>query len=255
MNNQNIKYVKLEVIKPYDKNPRINENSIPKVAESIKQFGFLQPIVVDSDGVILAGHTRYAASKLLGLAEVPVIYARNLSDAQAKAFRLADNKVAESSKWDDYLLRDELVDLAAFDFDMTNFGFDDSELFRRRAAWKHLEKRCGLKKKIKQLSNGNIMVTTFFEVGKEGIPITKIKSDKNNVPIFAECLWDFLDRTLSLNISKGGWCILTPPRRRHKTGFHFATAICRKTAEFCHLPFYEDAFQLIIVTGLIRILS
>ena len=243
MAKENIKYVRINEIRPYEKNPRINDDSIPKVAESIKNFGFLQPIVVDGEGVILAGHTRYAAAKKLGLYEVPVLYANGLTDEQAKAYRLADNKVGESSKWDDYFLHVELDSLKGGGIDMSAFGFDESAFERRRKSWAHTEKRCGLKKKVKQLFNGDIIVTTFFEVGKEGKPILEIKEDLNNVPVFADNLCDYLDRTLGSNIVKGGWCLITTPRRRHKEGFHFATEICKNTSEQIGIPFYSDAFE------------
>ena len=97
MDKDEIKEVSVEIIKPYENNPRNNLVSIPKVASSIKEFGFLQPIVCDKDGVILAGHTRYEAAKSLGLKTVPVIFAENLSPEQAKAYRLADNKAGEGS--------------------------------------------------------------------------------------------------------------------------------------------------------------
>lgn len=93
------------------------------MAESIKQFGFKVPIVIDKNNVIVAGHTRYKASKKLNLTEVPCIVADDLTDEQIKAYRLADNKVAEKADWDFELLGAELDDL--FDFDMTLFGFDD----------------------------------------------------------------------------------------------------------------------------------
>ena len=242
MAKDNIQYVSIDAIKPYEKNPRVNENSVPKVAESIKQFGFLQPIVVDADGVILAGHTRYEASKLLGLSEVPVLYAKDLSKAQAKAYRLADNKVAESSQWDNYFLLDELNDLRDFNVDMAEFGFDVTDFDKRRASWKHTEKRCGLKKKIKTRSQGEFFVTTFFETGKEGKSIAEIKEDENNVPLFADNLCDYLFRSLGPNLKTGSWCIVTTPRRRHKEGFHFATEICRQAAESLGLNFYEETF-------------
>ena len=82
------------------KNPRNNDKSIDKVANSIKEFGFLQPIVCDGAGVILAGHTRYAAAKKLGLGKVPVLYADGLTPEQARAYRLADNKAGEGSEWE-----------------------------------------------------------------------------------------------------------------------------------------------------------
>lgn len=113
---------KLSEIKPYGKNPRKNEKAIPYVMNSIKEFGFKVPIVIDKNGVIVAGHTRYLASKKLGLEVVPCIVADDLTDKQIKAFRLADNKVAEKAEWDMDLLLGELDDL--LDFDMDLFGFE-----------------------------------------------------------------------------------------------------------------------------------
>jgi ParB-like chromosome segregation protein Spo0J len=110
-------------LKPYDKNPRKNDNAVKYVAESIKQFGFKVPIIVDKNNIIVAGHTRYKAAKKLHIDEVPCIIADDLTDEQIKAFRLADNKVAEKAEWDFDLLGNELDDL--FDFDMTVFGFDN----------------------------------------------------------------------------------------------------------------------------------
>lgn len=123
MNNMNIVNKKITDIKPYEKNPRKNDEAVKYVAASIKEFGFKVPIVVDKDGIIVAGHTRWKAAKKLGLDEVPCIIADDLSDEQIKAFRLADNKVSEKAEWDFDLLDSELDDL--FDFDMTSFGFED----------------------------------------------------------------------------------------------------------------------------------
>ena len=121
----NLLYRNIGDITPYEKNPRKNDEAVKYVAESIKQFGFKVPIVIDKNGVIVAGHTRYKAAKKLNLKEVPCIVADDLTDEQVKAFRLADNKVAEKAEWDFDLLADELDDL--FDFDMTVFGFEDEE--------------------------------------------------------------------------------------------------------------------------------
>lgn len=108
---------------PYNKNPRKNDEAVKFVANSIKEFGFKVPIVVDRDNVIVAGHTRMKAAIEIGLEEVPVIVADDLTDEQIKAFRLADNKTGEIAEWDFEMLDDELHDLA-FDFDMSEFGFD-----------------------------------------------------------------------------------------------------------------------------------
>lgn len=106
---------------PYVNNPRNNENAIDVVAGSIKEFGFKNPIIVDKDNVIIAGHTRLLASRKLGLEEVPVIRAEDLTEQQVKAFRLADNKTSEFAEWDVVLLTEELLGI---DFDMEKFGFE-----------------------------------------------------------------------------------------------------------------------------------
>jgi len=121
-----IKYVSLKEIKPYENNPRDNRDAIEQVKRSIKQFGFLNPIVVNGDGVILAGHTRYAAAKRLKLAEVPVIYVNDIDEVKGNAFRLVDNKTHEYSYWDWEMLNDELQEMTASDFqtlEMEEFGF------------------------------------------------------------------------------------------------------------------------------------
>lgn len=114
---------RVDELRPYEKNPRKNDEAVKYVAESIKQFGFKVPIVIDRDGVIVAGHTRWKAAKKLKMSTVPCIVADDLTDEQIKAFRLADNKVSEKAEWDFDLLAEEMGDLV--DFDMTVFGFDD----------------------------------------------------------------------------------------------------------------------------------
>lgn len=111
-------------IREYEKNPRKNDKAVNAVAESIEEFGFKVPVVIDRNGVIVAGHTRYKASKKLGLTEIPCVIADDLTDEQIKAFRLADNKTAELSEWDLELLSLELKELEGFDLDMNLFGFD-----------------------------------------------------------------------------------------------------------------------------------
>ena len=123
-----IVYKKLDEIKPYDNNPRKNDEAVEYVKKSIKEFGFNVPLVVDKNGIIITGHTRYKASKELKLEEVPCIIADDLSEEQVNAFRLADNKVAESSKWDFKKLMEELknIDLEMMDFfDLDYIDFVD----------------------------------------------------------------------------------------------------------------------------------
>ena len=112
----------VQEIIPYENNPRNNDEAVDKVAESIKEFGFKQPIVVDKDGVVIVGHTRLKAAKKLGLETVPVVVAEDLNEEQAKAYRLADNKTNELAEWDFDALDIELLDIK--DIDMGRFGFE-----------------------------------------------------------------------------------------------------------------------------------
>ena len=117
----NIVKMKVSELIPYINNPRNNENAVDKVASSIKEFGFKNPIVIDKNNVIINGHTRLLASKKLGLKEVPVIVADDLSEAQVKAFRIADNKTSEYVEWDEELLKIELEQLEDLNFSMKDF--------------------------------------------------------------------------------------------------------------------------------------
>lgn len=125
-----IKNIKTTDLIPYENNPRNNEGAIQYVANSIKQFGFKVPIVVDKNNVIVAGHTRWQAAQLLELEEVPVLIAEDLTPEQVKAFRLADNKVAEKASWDYTKLGTEIEELLELDlgFDLTDIGFGEFEI-------------------------------------------------------------------------------------------------------------------------------
>ena len=118
-------YKSLKDIKPYEKNPRKNDKAVQAVAESIKEFGWKVPIVIDKEGVIVAGHTRYKAAKKLKMKEVPCILADDLTEEQVKAYRLADNRTAELADWDLELLSVELSDI--IELDMSLFGFNIEE--------------------------------------------------------------------------------------------------------------------------------
>lgn len=121
MDKLKIVYKKIDDLTPYENNPRLNDGAVDAVAKSIEEFGFKVPIVIDKDGVIVAGHTRLKAAKQLHIDEVPCIIADDLSDEELKAFRLADNKVSELAEWDFDKLDAELKNI---DFDMSDFGFD-----------------------------------------------------------------------------------------------------------------------------------
>jgi ParB-like chromosome segregation protein Spo0J len=118
----------LESVIPYANNPRNNVSAVDHVAASIQEFGFRQPIVVDQDMVILVGHTRLEAARQLGLESVPIHIATGLTDSQKRAYRIADNRVAQDSKWDEELLKIELEDLELEGYDLEQTGFTLPEL-------------------------------------------------------------------------------------------------------------------------------
>ena len=119
-----------KTIKPYYSNPRVNHEAVAVVMKSIEDFGFKQPIVVDKKKVIRVGHTRWKASMEMELDEVPVLIASDMSQKQAKAYRIADNKSNQISQWDFTLLRDELLELDDGDFDVTSTAFELEEIER-----------------------------------------------------------------------------------------------------------------------------
>ena len=120
--------LKLADIHPYERNPRNNDAAVAAVAKSIQEFGFKNPIILDQDHVIVAGHTRYRVAKQLGLTEVPCVIADDLTPEQVKAFRIADNKTGEIAEWNYELLPVELRELQSAQFDLSLLGFDTDEL-------------------------------------------------------------------------------------------------------------------------------
>lgn len=156
-NDIEIIYKNVGELVPYEKNPRKNTKAVKYVANSIETFGFKVPIVIDENNVVVCGHTRVLASEKLGIDEVPCIVAKDLTEEQIKAFRLADNKVSEKAEWDFDLLNEEMDEI--FNFDMTDFGFEfvDEEKNKRDT-----------QKKVEGILNLN--KATFTGVGKYDIP-------------------------------------------------------------------------------------
>jgi hypothetical protein len=142
----NIKQFPLKDIHPYANNPRKNEGAVAAVAESIKQYGFLVPLVISAEREIITGHTRYKAAQTLGLKTIPCVIADELTEEQVKAFRLVDNKVGELAEWDVDLLPLELAELAV---DMSVFGF---EVVTEEAFGEEFTLESGEKKPFQQVS-------------------------------------------------------------------------------------------------------
>lgn len=122
-----IEMMEIELIHPYENNPRKNDAAVDAVAASIKKFGFRQPIVCDAQKVIVVGHTRWKAAKKLGLSQVPVHIA-DLSEVDAKSYRIADNRLQDIAEWDQELLPLELSELKKLDVSLESLGFSEKEL-------------------------------------------------------------------------------------------------------------------------------
>lgn len=118
----------LERLIDYARNPRKNDHAVDRVAAAIREFGFRVPIVAKSDGLVVDGHLRLKAARKLGLAEVPVVLADDLTDAQVKAFRISVNRMAELAEWDSELLALELGELGELGFDLDLTGFNEGEI-------------------------------------------------------------------------------------------------------------------------------
>ena len=140
-----IQMIPPEELIPYDRNPRRNDKAVGVVMKSIEEFGFRVPIIVDPDMVIICGHTRARAALKLGLTEVPVVIADDLTEEQIKAYRLADNRVAELAEWDEELLRQELAKITGVD--LAGLGFDKAMLqgvqMQSLGIKRHVCPRCG----------------------------------------------------------------------------------------------------------------
>jgi ParB family transcriptional regulator, chromosome partitioning protein len=173
-----IEYRSIADLVAYDNNPRNNLNAIEKVAASINEFGFKNPVIIDKDNVIIAGHTRVLAAESLGYDEVPTLQVTDLTEEQIKAFRIADNKVAEYSEWDENLLAAELNELRLTDMDLELTGFElhelDDLLFERSFDDEHEEHR-------EPINDEGIETPKSFEytmtIGKRKLILTEEEHD------------------------------------------------------------------------------
>ena len=172
----NIVWMNIDNVFPYEKNPRINDDAVEFVKNSIKEFGWKQPIVVDDKNIIIAGHTRLKAAKELGIKEVPVLIASDLTDEQVRAYRLADNKTAEMAEWDMGLLNEELGALS--DFDMSDFGFDFLEEEEKKEESIYTEKADVPQYEIK---GDNPSLDQLCDTGKYKALIEEIEMNRDEI--------------------------------------------------------------------------
>ena len=227
MDKQEIVYLPVTKLKPYKNNPRkISAQAVDAVCQAITDVGFRRPIDILPDGTIINGHTRWKAAKKLGLTEVPCIICNDLDDPKVRKWRLEDNKTGEYTTWDADKLKTEIVDLDFGNADFFPFDFETDTEKKKR--WDESKALCDLKDRTALHKAGDMYYQSLMKVGKKGQPL-------------AEITLEHLKHTLGENLSKGDWCLMTTPRRRHGNGFHFATTICQLMSQDLGIPFYKDA--------------
>lgn len=193
MKDLQVKYTDPLDLIPYENNPRINDYAVKKVMESIKEYGFTNPIIVDADMVIIAGHTRREASILAGLDRVPYIVRDDLTPEQVKAYRIADNKLAELSNWDDELLKKELFELQAVDYSLEVMGFteiDLKEIFTEKEVPKEKKKK---EEKTPVLAYAGLTAQDLTTWSKVGELIVGAVSNPYVLSLVAVSVWNTLN--------------------------------------------------------------
>jgi pyrimidine operon attenuation protein/uracil phosphoribosyltransferase len=229
---------KVEDLIPYENNARTHSpNQIQQIVNSISEFGFTNPILLDGKNGIIAGHGRLEAAKVLNLKEIPCIELDYLTEAQKKALIIADNKIALNAGWDEELLEAEIKELEQLDFDIDILGFEDLEVtdikqFKQR---EEMISKCDLKETFKINKMETFNYFTFFNKTADGYQLDELKTEEF-IPIFTQEFVTHIKGILSGNLN--GWAILTTPKRQE---FHFMTEVCKEISDELDLPFYENA--------------
>lgn len=237
-NAENIELLPVKSLHAYKNNPRKNDEAAKAVAASIKEFGFRSPVIIDENNEIICGHTRVRAAKKLGMETVPCIRVTDLTDEQKRQYRLIDNKSGELAKWDGQKMQ---LELQALTLDNLDFKFDFAPDLKTQKAWKHESPKCGMNLAIVMHKvSGSFYRATFATGGDDGQTLDEIKCPEN-VEAFACAAAEMIVDDLG-NVA--GAAIVTTPRRRHRDGFHFATAVCDSMSAKLGIPFYSDAITV-----------
>jgi hypoxanthine phosphoribosyltransferase len=231
---------KVSELKPYENNARTHsQEQLQQIANSIKEFGFTNPLLIDGNNGIIAGHGRLEAAKLLQMETVPCIVLDYLTEAQKRALIIADNKIALNAGWDKELLELEISALEEVDFNIDLLGFEDSEMleikqFKQR---ENMVSRFDLKEafKINRIKDFNYF--TFFNKSADGYALEDIKTEEF-IPTFVNEFILHIRGILSGELS--GWAILTTPKRSSKKEFHFMTEVSKEVSKELKISFYED---------------
>lgn len=244
--------ISVELLRPYEKNTKIHgDEQIEKLCRSIQEFGFINPVLIDGDMNVIAGHGRLIAAKRLGMKTVPCLTVDGLTDSQRKAYIIADNRLSEYSEWNMEMVAEEISGLSMGDFDFLDFQFDAPEFDgagefeyepkEKGTKWTTRGAKCDMKLNVAARTKGGHWYTSLHAVSKDGLTLEEIKNDKKCERQLVDELTGYIKGALGGNLAGNGWAMITTGRRRHRDGYHFATEVTRKAAKKLKIPFYEDA--------------
>lgn len=257
-----LREVRIDELKPYERNAKIHgRDQIEKLARSIREKGFISPCLVDRDLNVIAGHGRIQAAKEAGLDRVPCVFVEGLTDEQRRAYILEDNRLAELGEWDLDLVGEEMADLQLSGYDISGLEFDieipeeiteDADEFqeaedpgeeKKGKAWNTRGMRCDMVPRTAAREKNGHRYISLYAVSKEGQTLEEIKNDRKCERKMAEELAAQIRGSLGENLAANGWAMLTTGRRRHREGYHFATAVTKRAANALGLRFYEGAIR------------
>ena len=251
-----VREVDVDQLRPYEKNTKIHsEEQVEKLCRSIEEFGFISPILIDSEMNVIAGHGRLMAAKKIGMRKVPCLFIEGLSESQRRAYIIADNRLSEYSEWNMELVAAEIeeLQLQEADLDFLEFQFDEADeepedetedgSEEKGKAWSTRGARCDMKLNITARQKNGHWYTSLHAISKDGKTLEEIKNDKKCERQLVDELVEYIRMAMGRNLARNGWAMITTGRRRHRDGYHFATEVCRKAAKRLKIPFYDGAIS------------
>ncbi len=257
-----LREVQIRELKPYARNAkRHSKEQLAKLERSIRELGFLSPCLIDKEFNVIAGHGRIQAATAAGLDSVPCVFVEGLTEEERRRYIIEDNRISEFGDWDMEALEAELrdlsekgVDIQAMDFDLDigsieaeeiSFDEDTTDTGEKEPGkkWTTRGVRCDMKPQPAIREKSGHRYLSMFASSKEGMTLEEIKNSRACERQIAEAVTGCLREFLGNNLEGTGWAMITTGRRRHREGYHFATAICKAVAEQLGIRFYEGAIE------------
>ena len=254
--------VQIRELKPYERNAKKHgKEQLAKLEKSIRELGFLSPCLIDQDYNVIAGHGRIQAAKAAGLESVPCVFVEGLTEEERRRYIIEDNRISEFGDWDMEALEAELRDLSVKGINIQDMDFDldigsvEAEDIRFEEAeggeqekepgkkWTTRGVRCDMKPQIAIREKNGHRYISIYASSKDGMTLEEIKNSRKCEKKMAEEVTEQIRQFLGSNLAGTGWALITTGRRRHREGYHFATAVCKAIAEKLSIRFYEGAVE------------